>query len=87
MLCHSMGGVPVPTLFLLPVLKNLPIELEEFSRSGEAFFTSYSKGWVTRELFIAWTLQFIEFLSGYRMRLCIEQRDRPFCFNLNIIKH
>lgn len=63
MCCCSLDGVSVPPLIVLPDLIYLPPELEEFSDSGELFFASSSKGWITRKIFLILMIHFCLFES------------------------
>lgn len=76
LLCHNMDDEAVPSFFVLPGLRNLPLELDEFSKSCEAFFASSPKGWATREIFLLWTLHLTEYLERHRKQMCEELRDR-----------
>ena len=67
--CHTANGVKLPPMFILPDIHNLPEELYEFDESGRAWFVSSPSGWMCRDLFLVWTLHFINWLSLYRQTL------------------
>ena len=59
MCCHTVSGVPLPPFIILPKLNKLPEELREFAASGQAWFASSQSGWMCRDLFLIWTIHFI----------------------------
>lgn len=69
MCCHTVSGVPLPPFIILPKLNKLPEELREFAASGQAWFASSQSGWMCRDLFLIWTIHFINWLSIYRTTL------------------
>ena len=50
-------------------LQSIPEELQSFAKSGSAWFASSSSAYMTRDLFLQWTILFINWLSNYRLRL------------------
>ena len=76
MCCHNLLGESLPLFIIFKDLKNLPDELKIFEKSGDAWFASSKKGFMTRDLFFLWTIHFVNFLSTYRMRLDPELRSR-----------
>lgn len=70
MCCHSVIGKAVPLFIILPnSIQNLPEELIEFKDGGLAWFSSSQSGWMTKDLFLIWVINFINFLGEYRKSL------------------
>ena len=69
MCCHNCTGKCCPLFIILKQLQNLPPELKEFSDQGEAWFASSNKGYMTRELFLFWVINFANWLSFERSKM------------------
>ena len=69
MCAHNVVGVAVPLFIILKDLHNLPDDLKEYAESGQAWFGSSPSAYMTRDLFMVWTICFINWLSGYRLTL------------------
>lgn len=70
MCAHTGNGIALPLFIILPnKIQTLPQELEEFSENGQAWFASSKSGWMTRDLFLVWTIHIIHWLSMYRSNL------------------
>ena len=70
MCCHTCTGKAVPPMIILPnSIQNLPVELQEFENAGLAWFASSKSGWMNRDIFLVWVIQFINWLSFYRITL------------------
>ena len=70
MCCHNVNGRSPPPFIILPnSLQNLPTELTEFECDGMAWFASSKSGWMNRDLFLVWTVNFLNWLSRYRLEL------------------
>lgn len=67
MCCSNILGKAPPLLIILKQLQNLPNELKQFEQNGKAWFASSNKGYMTRELFLLWSCNFINWLSSYRL--------------------
>ena len=74
---HNCIGVAVPLFIILKDLRNLPAELQSFSVAGNAWFASSPSAYMTRDLFLVWTVHFINWLSAYRLTLAPALRDKP----------
>ena len=76
MCCHNVRGAHPPPMIILPnSIQNVPIELQEFDSSGDAWFASSKSGWMTRDIFLVWCINFINWLSIYRKSLPASIRD------------
>ena len=70
MCCHSVTGERVPPFIILPnSLMNLPLELQEYVSADKAWFASSKSGWMNKDLFLIWSIHFINWMSIYRRRL------------------
>ena len=77
MCCHSALGKAAPLFIILPnSIHNLPKELEEFKDAGLAWFGSSKTGWMTRDLFLLWVMNFIIFIGEYRKSLNIKIQNK-----------
>ena len=74
MCAHNVIGASPPLFIILKHLQNLPSELKRFADEGSAWFASSTKGYMTRELFLIWSINFINWLSSYRLTLSPEIR-------------
>lgn len=74
--CHSANGAKLPPMIILPDTKHLPPELYEFDENGTAWFCSSPSGWMCRDLFLIWSIHFINWLSIYRKTLSVTIRDK-----------
>ena len=69
MVCSNVFGKGPPPLLLLEGLKNLPPELETFVQAGLVSIGSTSNGFMTRDMFLLWSILFIHWLMNYRLQL------------------
>ena len=69
MCCHNCVGKACPLFIILKQLRNLPNELLEFEKQGEAWFASSNKGYMTRETFVFWCIHFVNWLSYERTKM------------------
>ena len=76
MCMHNIKGDHMPLFIILKNLKKLPDELQEFAAEGKAFFASSSKAYMTRDLFLLWSINFINWVSNFRHKLSSELRER-----------
>lgn len=74
--CHTANGSKVPPMFILPDIQHLPAELYDFDQSGRAWFCSSPSGWMCRDLFLLWTIHFVNWLSVYRRTLSAAIRNK-----------
>ena len=72
-ICAS--GAQVPQMIVLSGLKCLPPSLRQFE--SRCWFASSSNGWVTRNLFSIWAMNFCHWLSHYRLGLPEAMQDMP----------
>ena len=73
---NVVGDGPPPFIILSNTLKSLPQELIPLAQAEKAWFASSKSGWMTRDLFIVWTILFINWLTRYRKQLSVSIRDR-----------
>ena len=66
---HNAAGDAVPLFIVLKELRNLPLEFQEWNRTGKAWFASSPSGFITRDLFLQWSIHFINWLSSFRLTL------------------
>ena len=76
MCSHNMYGKGFTPFIILPSLKKLPTDLNEFVDRGEVVFASSKSGWQTKETFLYWVICFINDLSNYRNDLNEEIKDQ-----------
>ena len=69
MCCHNCLGKSCPLFIILKQLRNLPQELSDFANQGDAWFASSSKGYMTRDLFVCWVINFVNWLSFERSKM------------------
>ena len=69
MMCHNVVGKILPPFYILTDLKKLPDELAQLVTCGEIWVASTSSGYMTRDLFLLWVFNFINWLSHYRIVL------------------
>ena len=60
MCCLSASGTVVPLFLILQNLQKIPEELKKLSG---VYFASSLSGWMTHDLFTAWCIHFVTFLS------------------------
>ena len=75
MVTISATGAQIPQLIVLPGLMNLPESLRRFT--SRCWFASSSNGWMTRDLFLLWAINFSHWLTTYRLQLPATIRDSP----------
>ena len=69
------NGTRVPQLFVLSRLCSLPESLRGLA--SRCWFASSSNGWITRNLFTLWAINFAHWLQIYRLQLPSEIRNKP----------
>ena len=69
--CH--GDHPKPGI-ILPMLKNMPAELEEFTDNAD--FYSSPTGWITSDVFQKWAVNFAHWVSRWKQGLDQARRQR-----------
>lgn len=65
-------GVDIPLFVILSGLMNLPVYLERFA--PQVWFASSANGWMTKNLFTVWAINFCHWLSFYRETLPVNLR-------------
>ena len=75
MFAHNVIGASPPPFLIIPDLKNCPSEIKKYISNGEIWCCSTESGWENRNSFLLWTINFINWLSNYRMNLDPEIRD------------
>lgn len=58
-------------------LQNIPPELTNISKIGQFYLVSSKSGYMTRDLFVIWTIHFINFVKLYRESLSEDIRYLP----------
>ena len=76
MLANNCIGQPVPPFIIIPNLEKCPKEAEKYIETGQIWACSSESGWQNRNSFLIWTLNFINWLSCYRLQLDPEIRDQ-----------
>lgn len=71
----SATGARVPQLLVLSNLCSLPDSLSQFQ--SRCWFASSGNGWMTRNLFTLWAMNFSHWLQMYRLQLPKSIRDKP----------
>ena len=69
MVCGNIYGAGPPPLILLSGLKNLPNEIENLVYSNKVAIGSTCNGYMTKDMFLIWTILFINWLMLYRQSL------------------
>ena len=75
MLAHNCVGQSIPPFVIIPELENCPDEIKVYIKIGQIWAVSSNSGWETRNTFLIWTLNFINWLSCYRLTLDEEIRE------------
>lgn len=75
MLSNNCIGQAVPPFIIMPELENCPPEVKSYIITGQIWAVSSSSGWQTRNTFLIWTINFINWLSSFRLKLDEEIRD------------
>ena len=75
MMCCNVYGTGPPPLILLEGRKTLPEELKDFVYSNKIFVGSTSNGYMTRDMFLIWTILFTNWLMSYRLTLPEDMRE------------
>ena len=73
---QNVMGTPVPPFIIVSDLKRLPAELKELVCAQMIWVGSSSNGYMTRDLFLLWTFNFINWMSQYRLSLPQDIRDK-----------
>ena len=66
---NNLCAVKPPLLVILTGLKRLPEELKTFVNSGKIWLASSPTGWMDRQIFLAWCVNFVNWLYNYRSML------------------
>ena len=69
MLAHNCIGAAVTPFIILSDLQNCPDELNKYIKNGQIWACSTPSGWQTRDTFLLWCINFINWLSQYRLSL------------------
>ncbi|KAK8893907.1 hypothetical protein M9Y10_022336 [Tritrichomonas musculus] len=69
MFAHNCVGVAVPPFQILKDFENTPKELNTYIQTGQLWAISNSSGWQTRNSFLIWSINFINWVSNYRLTL------------------
>lgn len=75
MMTQNVLGTPVPPFIIVSDLRRLPDELKELVFAQLIWVGSSTNGYMTRDLFLLWTINFINWLSHYRLGLPSHIRD------------
>ena len=75
MLCHNCLGISITPFIIIPELENCPQEAKKYIESGQLWACSSNSGWQNRNSFLIWSLNFINWLSCYRLGLDEEIRN------------
>ena len=77
MFCHNVIGTLIPPFVLIPqLLDKCPEEIQTFIDLGQIWAVSTESGWENRDSFLIWTINFINWLSNYRLTLDTSIRDQ-----------
>lgn len=60
-------GIRIPLFVILSGLQNLPSYLHQLK--AHCWFAASANGWMTKQLFLAWTINFVHWLTFYRETL------------------
>lgn len=69
MFSHNAIGDYPPPFIIIPDLKNCPDDIKEFISLSKIWCCSTESGWQNRDSFLLWTINFINWLSEYRLKL------------------
>lgn len=75
MLCNNCIGQALPPFVIIPELQNCPPEIKQYLITGQIWAVSSNSGWETRNTFLIWTINFINYVSNYRLQLDEEIRN------------
>ena len=75
MCCHSVSGKVLPPFMILPEIQKLPDELKDLAESGLIDIASAPSGYMNRDLFLFWSIIFINEVNEYRKKLNEEVAD------------
>ena len=67
MITINAAGLKVPPYIILSGLMNLPSSLESFK--SHAWFGSSANGWMTKKIFLAWCVNFANWMTHFRSQL------------------
>lgn len=74
---NNLVAMKPPLLIILTGLKNLPDELKMLASSGKIWVASSQSGWMDREIFLCWCINFINWLANYRCSLPLNICTKP----------
>lgn len=77
MMCHCVSGPSLPPFIILTNLQNIPSELLEFCETQQIYLSSSPNGYMTRDLFLIWSLHFINYICIYRDKLLLTCQNSP----------
>lgn len=69
MFSHNLIGTLIPLFVIIPNLQNCPEEIEKYINLGQIWCVSTERGWQNGESFLIWYINFINWLSNYRLTL------------------
>ena len=69
MFCHNIIGTIIPPFVILPNLEKCPDEIEKYIILNQIWSVSTESGWQNRDSFLIWCINFINWLSNYRLTL------------------
>ena len=69
MMCTNIYGTGPPPLIILSNLQNCPEELRCFTENKQCWIGSTESGFMTKDLFLLWSICFISWLSEFRLTL------------------
>ena len=75
MMCANVFAAGPPPLIILEDRKTLPEELKDLVFSNKISVGSTSNGYMTRDMFLIWTILFINWLMSYRLTLPADIRE------------
>ena len=75
MFTHNIIGEHIPPFVILRKLENCPNEIKNKVNFGQIWCCSTQSGWQNRNSFLLWTINFINWLSAYRLTLDPSIRD------------
>lgn len=73
---HNLIGTLIPPFVIFPNLQNCPEEIRKYINLGQILCVSTESGWQNRESFLIWCINFINWLSNYRLTLDDSIRDQ-----------
>ena len=75
MITINAAGIKVPPYIILSGLMNFPNSLQCFN--SLSWFGSSANGWMTKNLFLSWSINFVHWLTHYRASLPTNIQNAP----------